>query len=200
LCGPGGEIADASALRRAFPHDLTNALAAIAACVESHLVTPDRVPDGLASFRLPPHRIDPLGAVHEVEWFNDSKATSPHAALTAIRSFDSIVLVAGGRNKGLDLSSLASEASRIRAVVAIGEAAAEIEAAFTGIRPVERAASMSEAVRAAERLARPGDVVLLSTACASFDWYPSGGYPARGDDFRRLVEDLQAARHVGGAA
>jgi UDP-N-acetylmuramoylalanine--D-glutamate ligase len=200
LTGPGGEIADASSLRRTFPHDLTNALAAIAACVESHLVAPDRVHDGLASFRLPPHRIEPLGAVRGIEWFNDSKATSPHAALTAIRSFDSIVLIAGGRNKGLDLSSLAAEAVRIHAVVAIGEAANEIAAAFDGIRPVERAGSMSEAVTIANGLARPGDVVLLSPACASFDWYPSGGYPARGDDFRRLVERLQVAEHVGGAA
>jgi UDP-N-acetylmuramoylalanine--D-glutamate ligase len=204
LCGPGGEIADASSLERRFPHDLTNALAAIAACVESHLVALDRVHDGLASFRVPPHRIEPLGTVHGIEWFNDSKATSPHAALTAIRSFDSLVLIAGGRNKGLDLTSLASEAARIHAVVAIGESAGEIEQAFAGIRPVERATSMPEAVAIAERIARPGDVVLLSPACASFDWYPAGGYPARGDDFRRLVEQLQlaqqAAPRVDGAA
>ncbi|MGD9996655.1 MAG: UDP-N-acetylmuramoyl-L-alanine--D-glutamate ligase [Ilumatobacteraceae bacterium] len=200
LCGPGGEIAAASSLPRTFPHDITNALAAIAACVEPGLVAPDRVDEGLAAFRVPPHRIEPVGTVHGVEWFNDSKATSPHAALTAIRSFDSIVLIAGGRNKGLDLSSLATEAARIRAVVAIGEAADEVERAFDHVRPVERATSMADAVAAAERLARPGDVVLLSPACASFDWYPSGGYPARGDDFRALVDQLRMAREVGGAA
>jgi UDP-N-acetylmuramoylalanine--D-glutamate ligase len=191
LCGPKGAFAAASSLRRQFPHDVSNALAAAAACVESGLVTPDRIDAGLAAFEFPPHRIEPLGAVRGIEWFNDSKATSPHAALTAIRSFDSIVLIAGGRNKGLDLSSLASEVGRIRSVVAVGESAGEIEAAFAGRRRVERAASMDEAVELADRAAQPGDVVLLSPACASFDWYPSGGYPARGDDFRRLVALLQ---------
>jgi UDP-N-acetylmuramoylalanine--D-glutamate ligase len=200
LSGPAGEFASASSLSRRFPHDLSNALAAAAACIESGLVEPDQIDAGLAAFEFPPHRIEPLGSVRGIEWFNDSKATSPHAALTAIRSFDSIVLIAGGRNKGLDLSSLASERQRIRAVVAIGESAADIEAAFADDRPVERAASMGEAVAAAERLAQPGDVVLLSPACASFDWYPTGGYPARGDDFRRLVSALQAEQRMGGAA
>ena len=96
------------------------------------------------------------GTVRGIQWFNDSKATSPHAALTAIRSFDSIVLIAGGRNKGLDLSSLADESDRIRSVVAIGESAGEIEAAFAGVRPVERATSMDEAVAVADRLAQTG--------------------------------------------
>jgi UDP-N-acetylmuramoylalanine--D-glutamate ligase len=192
LRGPMGEFAAATSLTRRFPHDLSNALAAAAACIESGLVAPAHIDAGLASFQFPPHRIEPLGAVDGIEWFNDSKATSPHAALTAIRSFESIVLIAGGRNKGLDLSSLANESARIRAVVAIGESAGEIEAAFAGIRPVERATSMDEAVACAHRLARPGDVVLLSPACASFDWYPSGGYPARGDDFRRLVAELRS--------
>ena len=179
-----------SSLRRRFPHDLSNALAAAAACIESGLVAADRIDAGLADFRVPPHRIEPLGEIDGVEWFNDSKATSPHAALTAIRSFGSIVLIAGGRNKGLDLGALAGESARIRSVVAIGEAADEIAEAFDGIRPVTRAASMAEAVASAHAAARQGDVVLLSPACASFDWYPTGGYPARGEDFRRLVAAL----------
>jgi UDP-N-acetylmuramoylalanine--D-glutamate ligase len=192
LRGPMGDFATASSLSRRFPHDLTNALAAAAACIETGLVSPDAIDAGLAAFRFPPHRIEPLGAVRGIQWFNDSKATSPHAALTAIRSFDSIVLIAGGRNKGLDLSSLGDESDRIRAVVAIGESAGEIEAAFAGRRPVERATSMEEAVVVADRLAAVGDVVLLSPACASFDWYEVGGYPARGDHFRRLVSALRS--------
>lgn len=185
FCGPHGAIASVGSLRRAFPHDRSNALAAIAACVESGLVQPADVDAGLAAFTVPRHRIEPLGTHRGAAWFDDSKATSPHAALTAIRSFDSIVLVAGGRNKGLDLGELASEAHRVRAVVAIGESAAEIEAVFASTgRPVEVATSMADAVERAERLAMAGDAVLLSPACASFDWYPTGGYPARGDDFR----------------
>ena len=88
LCGPAGEIAPVTALQRRFPHDVSNALAAVAACVESGLVRPDQVAAGLAAFRTPPHRIEPLGEVDGAQWYNDSKATSPHAALTAIRSFD----------------------------------------------------------------------------------------------------------------
>jgi UDP-N-acetylmuramoylalanine--D-glutamate ligase len=190
LVGPSGRLASVDCLPRTFPHDVTNALAAAAACLEAGLVEPADVAKGLAQFRFPPHRIEPVGEHDDVRWFNDSKATTPHAALTAIRSFESLVLIAGGRNKALDLTSLASEPHRIRAVVAIGEAAGEIEDAFDGVSPVVRADSMAAAVQAAADLARAGDAVLLSPACASFDWYPEGGYPARGDDFRRLVKDL----------
>ncbi|MEX0847021.1 MAG: UDP-N-acetylmuramoyl-L-alanine--D-glutamate ligase [Ilumatobacteraceae bacterium] len=197
LAGPNGAFASSASLSRRFPHDLSNALAATAACIESGLVPADRIDDGLRSFRFPPHRIEPLGSHRGVEWYNDSKATSPHAARTAIRAFDSIVLIAGGRNKGLDLTSLADDIDRISAVVAIGESAADVEAVFVGRRPVVVAHSMADAVTAADRLASAGDVVLLSPACASFDWYPHGGYPARGDDFRRLVADLQHT-HPGG--
>ena len=76
----------------------------------------------------------------------------------------------------------------MRAVVAIGEAAAEVEVAFRAVRPVERAGSMRDAVSRAAALARPGDAVLLSPGCASFDWYES--YSARGDDFARAVREM----------
>jgi UDP-N-acetylmuramoylalanine--D-glutamate ligase len=190
LVGPAGVIASTTSLSRRFPHDLTNALAASAACIETRLIAPDDVDRGLAAFEFPPHRIEPVGERDGVRWFNDSKATTPHAALTAIRAFQSLVLIAGGRNKALDLTSLASEPQRMRAVVAIGEAADEIESTFARVCPVRRASSMESAVREAAALAQPGDAVLLSPACASFDWYPDGGYPARGDDFRRLVQQL----------
>jgi UDP-N-acetylmuramoylalanine--D-glutamate ligase len=123
-----------------------------------------------------------------VQYYDDSKATNPHAALHALSAFDSVVLLAGGRNKGLDLSSLATGAAHVKAVVAFGEAADEVAAAFKDVRPVVRARSMHDAVRAAADLARPGDVVLLSPGCASFDAYP--GYAARGDDFASEVRAL----------
>ena len=119
-------------------------------------------------------------------WFDDSKATAPHATVAAVSSFDSVVLIAGGRNKGLDLGALADLAPRLRAVVAIGDAADEVAAVFDG--PASRWSpprSMAEAVAAARRAARPGDAVLLSPGCASFDWY--GSYAERGDDFARAV-------------
>ncbi len=190
LCGPSGRIAPVDEMTRRLPHDITNALAAAALVLESGLADPAQVREALGTFRHPPHRIEPLGSLGGVEWFNDSKATSPHAALAAIRGFERIVLLAGGRNKGLDLTSLATEAGRIKAVVGLGEAGPEVIAAFADRRPTALADSMAEAVRLAAEFAEPGDVVLLSPACASFDWYPGGGYPARGDDYKRLVREL----------
>jgi UDP-N-acetylmuramoylalanine--D-glutamate ligase len=101
------------------------------------------------------------------------------------------VLIAGGQNKGLDLGVLAEEAPHIRAVVAIGEAAAEVEQSFAGVRPVVIARSMIDAVAQAATLARSGDAVLLSPACASFDWYKS--YGERGDDFAARVREMIGA-------
>jgi UDP-N-acetylmuramoylalanine--D-glutamate ligase len=101
-------------------------------------------------------------------------------------------LIAGGRNKGLDLGPLADAAESVRTVVAIGEAAGDIAALFAGHAPVVTADSMDEAVARAAAAAVPGDVVLLSPGCASFDWY--GSYGERGDDFARAVR-----AHVKGA-
>jgi UDP-N-acetylmuramoylalanine--D-glutamate ligase len=198
LAGPAGPLAHVASLPRALPHDLTNSLAAAALVLETGLVAPDAVAAALATFTGPPHRIELVGDAGGVRWFNDSKATTPHAASAAIRAFDHIVLIAGGLNKGLDLSPLAADPRRIRAVVAIGAAAPDVAAAFAQGIPVITASSMADAVEHAGRTARPGDVVLLSPGCASFDWYPDGGYPERGDDFRRLVlERLGRPAHSG---
>jgi UDP-N-acetylmuramoylalanine--D-glutamate ligase len=140
-----------------------------------------------------------IGEADGVRYYDDSKATAPHATLAALQGFvpgpngsgGSVVLIAGGRNKGLDLGVLRQEAGRVRAVVAIGESAADVERAFAGARDVVTATSMTDAVDAARALARPGDVILLSPGCASFDWY--GSYAERGDDFTRLVRDLIGA-------
>jgi UDP-N-acetylmuramoylalanine--D-glutamate ligase len=187
LLSPHGAITDRQAMTRDLPHDVSNALAAAAIAIESGLATPAAVGEALTTFDHPPHRIERIGEFRGVRWYNDSKATTPHAAITAIRAFDRVVLLAGGRNKGLDLAGLADEHQRVRAVVALGEAAAIIRQAFERWCQVVEAGSMGEAVAAAARLASPGDTVLLSPACASFDWYPDGGYPARGEDFKRLV-------------
>lgn len=174
-------------LARNGPHDIANALASAAAAADLG-VADDALGAVLASFSGLPHRVTPVGQSGGVTFVDDSKATNPHAALAALAGFDSVVLLAGGRNKGLDLGVLRQEAGRIRAVVAIGEAAGEVEACFAGVRPVRRAGSMAEAVRLGAELAEPGDTVLLSPACASFDWY--SGYAARGDDFAREVAAL----------
>jgi UDP-N-acetylmuramoylalanine--D-glutamate ligase len=192
----GDEIVPVAALRRSLPHDVANALAASAAALAAGAEL-DGVRAALRRWEGFPHRVTLVGDAGGVQWYDDSKATNPHAALAALRGFDSVVLVAGGRNKGLDLSVLAQAADRVRAVVAIGEAAPDVQQAFAAVKPVALASSMDEAVRAAAAAAQPGDAVLLSPGCASFDWYRS--YGERGDDFRRAVielleEDARAGR------
>ncbi len=188
LVGPGGPIAEIASMRRSLPHDVTNALAAAALVIESGLAGPDAIAAALATFQSPPHRLERIGERDGVTYYNDSKATTPHAASAAIRAFDSLVLIAGGSRKGVDLSPMGAEPQRVRAVVAIGEAAPDVHAVFAGGTKVVDAGSMAEAVTLATELAHPGDAVVLSPGCASFDWYT--GYPARGDDFRRIVADL----------
>jgi UDP-N-acetylmuramoylalanine--D-glutamate ligase len=185
LVGPQGRLAEVASLRRRLPHDITNALAAAALVLEPGLATVDGVAAALAVFEGPHHRIERVAERDGVEYYDDSKATTPHAALTAIRSFEQVVLVAGGRNKGLDLTAMAGAPERMRAVVAIGEATSEVEAAFAGVCAVTAADTMDGAVVLARDLAQAGDVVLLSPGCASFDWYR--GYAERGDDFVRAV-------------
>lgn len=199
LAGPAAghgddvEIARVEDLGRSLPHDIANGLAAAATALAGG-ASVDGVRRGLLEFRGLPHRVALVGEAGGVRFYDDSKATTPHAAATAIAGFESVVLIAGGRNKGLDLRMLAESAGSIRAVVAIGEAAPEVTAAFDGVRPVTRAGSMQEAVRAAADLAKPGDAVLLSPGCASFDWY--GSYGERGDDFARAVREVAGGSEV----
>ena len=140
----------------------------------------------IADFAGLPHRLELVGERDGVRWFNDSKATVPQATEAAVGGFASVILLAGGRNKGLSLAGLAATVPPVRHVVALGDAADEVSSVFEGRVPVSRAGSMTEAVAAARSVATPGDVVLLSPGCTSFDWYRN--YTERGDDFRALVE------------
>jgi UDP-N-acetylmuramoylalanine--D-glutamate ligase len=176
VTGDGDEICAVADLHRSFPHDLLNGLAAAATALHGGASLAG-VRAALTAFRGLPHRVALVGESGGVRWYDDSKATTPNAVLSALGAFESVVLICGGRNKGLDLSVLASAADGIRAVVAIGDAAGEVVAAFAGVRPVE--------------VAQPDDAVLLSPGCASFDWY--GSYGERGDDFARAVR-----KRIGG--
>ena len=193
LCGPRGPIMKISQMKRSLPHDVTNALAAAAVCIESGIVEPQHVAHALENFENAPHRIQFVAESKGVRWFNDSKATSPHAASVALRAFDSIVLIAGGKNKGLDLSLMACEPQRMRAVIATGASANEIEAAFSGVCPVVKANTMKDAVAQAQSMASSGDVVVLSPGCTSYDWYSN--YGERGDDFMKIVRELLEDSH-----
>ena len=202
LVGPGGEpFMAVDELPRALPHDVSNSLAAAAVAVSAG-ATPEACRDALASTPPLPHRVSRVASRAGVDWYDDSKATTPASVLAAVAGFASVVLIAGGRNKGLDLSVLASAVPPIRAAVGIGEAGPEVVSALAGLVPTTLAGSMEEAVDQAAALARPGDAVLLSPGCASFDWYSS--YAARGDHFASLVESLlskgeslSAPRHCG---
>ena len=179
----GEPIVDVVRLPRRFPHDLQNAAAAAACAVAAGAPAAD-VRAALESFRGLPHRLELVATAGTTSWYNDSKATTPDAALAAAAGFESVVLIAGGRNKGLDLRRLAAAPS-VRTVVAIGESAGEISSIFEGLVPVIRAADMDAAVAAAADVAGPGDAVLLSPGCASFDSYDS--YRRRGEHFSALV-------------
>lgn len=188
LVSPHGPLIEVSRLWRSMPHDITNSLAAAAMVLEARLVPRESLGESLATFESAHHRIEFIGEQNGIAWYDDSKATSPHAALTAIRAFDRLVLIAGGRNKGLDLTQMATEPQRMSGVVAIGDDASLIASAFHGICEVKTASSMSEAVAAARSMASAGDAVVLSPGCTSYDWYRN--YNERGDDFTRIVREL----------
>ena len=195
LCLPDGtSILAVDELPRALPHDVANALAASVAAVAAGADL-DAVRSVLRSFRGLPHRVQLVTEADGVRWYDDSKATTPHATLAAVSGFDSVVLLAGGRNKGLDLRPLADAVPPIRAAVAMGEAAEEVADALDGRCPVERVTTgMADVVAAAARLAAPGDAVLLSPGCTSFDWFRS--YSERGDAFAAEVRALVGAGGV----
>ena len=198
LVTPAGEkIVEIAALPSRLPHDLTNVLAATAAATAAsvHGFRLDAARETAVNFVRLHHRVEPVGKASGVEYFDDSKATNPHATLSAVNGFDRVVLLAGGDSKGVDLAGLAGVKDRLVGVVAIGNTPAEIERALGGLVPTVRADSMRAAVHAAADMARPGDTVLLSPACASFDWYDS--YEQRGDDFQQEVRRLIAFRDAG---
>ena len=171
-------------------HMLSNVMAA---AVGARLAGADQdaIANGIRGFRGVPHRMEALGERGGVRYVNDSQATIPMAAVASIEAFApaSVVLIAGGRGKGLDYDEVAEAAvRRARVAVLIGETAGELEQLIDGRIPVRRASSMEEAVAIAADAAQPGDVVLLSPAAASFDMFTD--YAARGDAFRQAVAAL----------
>ena len=122
----------------------------------------------------------------------------PRSAAAAVRALDRVVLIAGGYDKGVDLAPMSADRDRVRVLIAVGDTAPAVEAAFAGVAEIYRAERLDDAVELSRRHARRGDSILLSPGCASFDQYPN--FEARGDDFRRLVlaahaEDDTGTRH-----
>lgn len=167
-------------------HNMANALAALA-LVEAAGVDPVTVLDALCRFAGLPHRSQFVGHFHGLDWINDSKGTNVGATAAALAGQSvPVVLIAGGLGKGQDFTVLRPLlAEKARGVVLIGQDADLIAQAWAGATPIVRAADMGEAVSMAAELGRPGDVVLLSPACASFDMFK--GYDHRGDVFAAEV-------------
>lgn len=167
------EIARRDDITLAGAHNVQNVMAASLAALAAG-VDPRALREAIRSFNPMDHRLQPVGNVDGVLYVDDSKATNPGAVIAALRSYDKpIVLIAGGKPKNTDFTELGRIIDeRARALIVIGEAADDIAAHVYRV-PVERADSMEDAVRRAHALAKPGDVVLLSPACASFDMFES---------------------------
>lgn len=196
LAGDEVSLVPAEELQIKGSHNVVNALAAAAACLAVGADAAS-IRAGLRSFAPLEHRIEPVGTVAGVACYNDSKATNVDAVLAALTAFGSTrpIIMLGGRDKGTDLAPLV-EACRAhaRAVVCFGESLPRFWPAFEGLAadgvPVAQAAHMEDAFDAALGMAKPGDVVLLSPACASFDEFSC--FEERGDAFKALVADRAA--------
>ncbi|HEV2064080.1 MAG TPA: UDP-N-acetylmuramoyl-L-alanine--D-glutamate ligase [Thermoanaerobaculia bacterium] len=188
--GPRRQMLPASELALPGAHNLENALAAMAAAQAAGAPDED-VCEGLRRFHGLPHRTELVAEAAGVRWINDSKGTNVDATVKALEGFPqgSVLLILGGRDKHGDFPALAGPVARAaRQVLTIGEAAPLIEKALAGAVAVERAGTMARAVERARELARPGDAVLLSPACASFDQYRN--FEERGNDFARLAREV----------
>ncbi|WP_435191717.1 UDP-N-acetylmuramoyl-L-alanine--D-glutamate ligase [Streptomyces sp. bgisy126] len=192
------ELAEVSDVQPPAPHNIANALAA-AALARAFGVDAKAVRDGLKAFRPDPHRIELVEEVGGVTYVDDSKATNTHAAEASLAAYDPIVWIAGGLAKGATFDELVEKsAKRLRGAVLIGADRALIREALARHAPevpvvdLDRTdtGAMSEAVREAARLARPGDTVLLAPACASMDMFTN--YNKRGEAFADAVRALAA--------
>lgn len=177
-------LIDRHDLRLMGDHNVGNALAASLAAGAAG-VAPSAVGDLLPSFAALPHRLEPIGTHEDVLWVNDSKATNVQSTMVALEAMTGpYVLLIGGRGKGQSFGALRDRLERCCAIVAYGESASDTLRDLGGVVPAELVDGFDAAVRAAAKLARAGDTILLSPACASFDQFHD--FEERGDRFRAL--------------
>ncbi|HWI55201.1 MAG TPA: UDP-N-acetylmuramoyl-L-alanine--D-glutamate ligase [Desulfobacteria bacterium] len=173
-------------------HNLENALAATAAAYAAG-VPAEVIGETLRTFRGVAHRLEPVAEINGVEFVNDSKGTNPDASIKALEAYDKpIVLLAGGRNKGSDFTEFAGKVKeRVRCLVVLGECREEIKAAVlkTGFTNILEADTFDQAVKTAAAQAKPGDIVLLSPACASWDMFRD--FEERGERFKEVATSLR---------
>ncbi|HEX6971036.1 MAG TPA: UDP-N-acetylmuramoyl-L-alanine--D-glutamate ligase [Limnochordia bacterium] len=202
----GVPVGPVAGLRLVGAHNVENVLAACAAA-DKIGVTPSAMRQVCERFRGVPHRLEHVADIDGVAYYNDSIATTPSRTLAGIQAFDRpVVLIAGGYDKRLPFDELAEQLiGRVHTVVLLGQTkeaiaqAIDRAAALRDAPPpsVIRADSLEDAVAAAAAAARPGDVVLLSPACASYDLFRN--YEERGERFRRLVTALRGGGFGRGA-
>jgi UDP-N-acetylmuramoylalanine--D-glutamate ligase len=170
-------------------HNLENVLAACAMAILSG-AAPESLEESIRKFPGVEHRIEFVTERDGVQYYNDSKATNVDATIKSIEAFKgNILLIAGGRDKAGDFNALRSPVrERVKHVVTIGEAAEKLKKALADVTDASEARSMQEAVSICRQLARPGDVVLLAPACASFDMFQD--YEHRGRIFKEAVRNL----------
>ncbi|MBC8125811.1 MAG: UDP-N-acetylmuramoyl-L-alanine--D-glutamate ligase, partial [Gloeobacteraceae cyanobacterium ES-bin-144] len=170
-------------------HNAENAMAALAAC-QMLGISCANMREALLGYAPPPHRCELIRTLDGVEYLNDSKATNLHALESALRSQTRpVVLIAGGKEKGLDYSPLVSIlGEKALGVVTFGQIARPLAALFSSVVPSESVATLADAVAAARSIAPPGSTILLSPGTSSFDQF--SGYEQRGNAFRDLVHQL----------
>lgn len=175
-------------------HNVRNVMAALLAAIAAGC-DPRALADAVRTFQPLAHRLQPVAEIDGVLYVDDSKSTNPGSVIAALHAYDRpCVLIAGGRSKGTPFDGMcAAIDERAKAAVLIGEAAGEIERGLRVAR-VATAASMEEAIARARELARPGDVVLLSAGCSSFDMFRSA--EDRGERFGAAVRALAEAAHA----
>ena len=170
------------------PHNMQNAETASVACQLLDLDI-STIADALMSYPGLPHRMERVAQVADVTYVNDSKGTNTAASAPALAAFDNIHWILGGLAKEPGLGECEAELGHVKAAYTIGKAGPDFAALLEGRVPVEQCETLERAVAAAAAKAGPGDTVLLSPACASFDQYAD--FEKRGDHFRELVEGLK---------
>jgi len=189
----GESVLDYTATQLQGRHNAENLMAAMAAAVEIGAPV-DGMATSIAGYVSPAHRCELVGEIDGVSFVNDSKATNLHALRSSLRGQERpVVLIAGGKNKGLDYTEVSDIlAKSVSHVVAIGEMADSIVAAWGGLIPSQRAGSVAEAVSLAAAAAERGQTVLFSPGTSSFDMFP--GYEARGEAFRESVQQQKTTQ------
>jgi UDP-N-acetylmuramoylalanine--D-glutamate ligase len=194
--GQQSEIMQVSEIPLKGAHNLENVLAAVCAG-ELMGCAPEKIGQAVSNFKAVEHRLEFVATVRGVDYYNDSKATNVDATIKALESFPAnIHLILGGKDKGSDYTVLNDLLrQRVKRVYTIGAAAAKIESQIKGPEVVH-AETLENAIRKANSVAKPGDVVLLAPACASFDQFKN--YEHRGKVFKEIVRGLAQAEKESG--